>query len=472
MSSKAVALLVIILSTAHTANCQALETDNFLIVADTDLHNVYHVEYTTGDTTQLLQYDDRASPFAVAYDPNTEMVYWSDHSYKTINCYSLLWRNSSTIYTKVPSRIEGLALDSDSQKLYYTDPGNYLIGVMSTDGSDHRVLVKILGSKPRAIVVDSVNGMLYWTDWSTNHPGIYRAPLSNVSSSTREPVITTDITWPNALAIDFSAGVMYFGDGFLDTIEMANVDGSGRVLILNESWTDSHFFALALDTDFIYFTDWSGNIESKYIRRMHRTSLETSTVMSSVSFLAVNGLARFVSPPTTTTEAQTTPAGAMAQTSIAGLAGADDSSFPLTIVIAVVAVVAVIIIVLVIICIIAACKWRRGLIEKVAAEEQRREEAEDEAQYQIHQRRELQKQCSTPATSAGIYEDINMEESGYSIPDFLMTERSSRDGYEQLPKPNTAPTLPEPRPTAAMTRRGNSYAEEPESHYSKSLPPI
>jgi len=46
--------------------------------------------------------------------------------------------------------------------------------------------------------------MLYWTDWSTNHPGIYRAPLSNVSSSTRQPVITTDITWPNALAIDFS----------------------------------------------------------------------------------------------------------------------------------------------------------------------------------------------------------------------------------------------------------------------------
>jgi len=78
----------------------ALETDNFLIVADTDLHNVYHVEYATGDTTQLLQYDEWASPFAVAYDPNSEMVYWSDHSYKTINCYSLLSRNSSTIYKR------------------------------------------------------------------------------------------------------------------------------------------------------------------------------------------------------------------------------------------------------------------------------------------------------------------------------------------------------------------------------------
>jgi len=61
----------------------------------------------------------------------------------------------------VPSRIEGLALDLDSQKLYYTDRVNYLIGVMSTDGSDHRVLVEISGSRPRAIVVDSVNGYAY-----------------------------------------------------------------------------------------------------------------------------------------------------------------------------------------------------------------------------------------------------------------------------------------------------------------------
>ena len=32
-----------------------------------------------------------------------------------------------------------------------------------------------------------------------------------------------------------------------------------------------------------------------FIRKMHRTSLETSTVVSSVSFRAANGLVRFVS---------------------------------------------------------------------------------------------------------------------------------------------------------------------------------
>jgi len=115
--------------------------------------------------------------------------------------------------------------------------------------------------------------------------------------------------------------------------------------------------------------------------------------------------------------------------------------------------------------------YRRGLIEKVAAEEQRREEAEDEVQYQIHQRRELQKQWSTPA-GAGLYEDLNMEECGYSIPDFVKADKSGREGYEQLPKPETAPTLPEPRPTSAVIGRANSYGQEPEPHYSRSLPPI
>ena len=43
--------------------------------------------------------------------------------------------------------------------------------------------------------------MLYWTDWSDVHPGIYRSPISNFSS---QPLITTDIVEPIALAVDFT----------------------------------------------------------------------------------------------------------------------------------------------------------------------------------------------------------------------------------------------------------------------------
>ena len=56
---------------------------------------------------------------------------------------------------------------------------------------------------------------------------------------------------------------MYFGDGKLDTIERANLDGYDRVVLLNESTTDSHYFALALDSIYLYYTDWSASSVNK-----------------------------------------------------------------------------------------------------------------------------------------------------------------------------------------------------------------
>jgi len=43
--------------------------------------------------------------------------------------------------------------------------------------------------------------MLYWTDWSTTSPGIYR---SSVVNPAREMLVNGSLTWPNALTIDFT----------------------------------------------------------------------------------------------------------------------------------------------------------------------------------------------------------------------------------------------------------------------------
>lgn len=53
-------------------------------------------------------------------------------------------------------RMMGLALDSSRQKLYYTDEGDDAkIAEISTDGSQHRVVLRQPGMKPRAIVLHS-----------------------------------------------------------------------------------------------------------------------------------------------------------------------------------------------------------------------------------------------------------------------------------------------------------------------------
>ena len=50
------------------------------------------------------------------------------------------------------------------------------------------------------------------------------------------------------------AGVMYWGDSKLELIEVANLDGTGRRVLLRE--TNVHYFAFVLHGGSIYFTDW------------------------------------------------------------------------------------------------------------------------------------------------------------------------------------------------------------------------
>jgi len=47
---------------------------------------------------------------------------------------------------------------------------------------------------------------LYWTDTNTNRPAIYR---SSVVKPARETLVTGNLRWPNALAIDFTGNCIH-----------------------------------------------------------------------------------------------------------------------------------------------------------------------------------------------------------------------------------------------------------------------
>ena len=72
--------------------------DNFFIVADSLLRNMYQVDVTSGVTGQLLPFGTASSPIALAYDSSAKLVYWTDVEAHTINRYSLLTNNSTVIY--------------------------------------------------------------------------------------------------------------------------------------------------------------------------------------------------------------------------------------------------------------------------------------------------------------------------------------------------------------------------------------
>ena len=76
-----------------------LKTDNFFIVADAYLSNLYQVDASSGAVAQLLPFGAARRPAAVAYDPDAKLIYWTDVIAHTINRYSLLTNSTTVIYS-------------------------------------------------------------------------------------------------------------------------------------------------------------------------------------------------------------------------------------------------------------------------------------------------------------------------------------------------------------------------------------
>jgi len=63
------------------------------------------------------------------------------------------------------------------------------------------IMIMIKSCHSGYIPLVCLHRMLYWTDWSSTSPAIYRSP---VVSPSRETLVSGNLVWPSALAIDFT----------------------------------------------------------------------------------------------------------------------------------------------------------------------------------------------------------------------------------------------------------------------------
>jgi len=85
---------------------------------------------------------------------------------------------------------------------------------------------------PYEIALDAVAGKMYWTDFGTDEirNTIERA---NLDGSGREVLVSSGLGMSYGLALDIVAGKMYWTDRDTETIERANLDGSGREVLVS-----------------------------------------------------------------------------------------------------------------------------------------------------------------------------------------------------------------------------------------------
>lgn len=143
----------------------------------------------------------------------------------------------------------GLALDWITDKIYFTDQDTNRIEVATTDGRLRTILIWQALDKPRDIVVNPIEGLMFWSDWGKN-PKIEVAAMDGTN---RTVLISTHLYFPNGLAVDYSGGRLYFVDSGTKTMESVNFDGSARRTIIDEGLT--HPFGIDVYDQKVYWTD-------------------------------------------------------------------------------------------------------------------------------------------------------------------------------------------------------------------------
>ncbi|KAK2557468.1 Low-density lipoprotein receptor-related protein 6, partial [Acropora cervicornis] len=137
-----------------------------------------------------------------------------------------------------------IALDFDpvEDRVYWTDVEQGLILSAFSNATALKILFRTM----------------YWTDWGSN-PKIERAAMDG---SSRRSVITGNLGWPNGLTIDRSTNRLYWADAKLDKIEVSDLTGANRRLVMS-SVADIHPFGLTLYQGMLYWTDWNNRSISR-----------------------------------------------------------------------------------------------------------------------------------------------------------------------------------------------------------------
>ena len=116
------------------------------------------------------------------------------------------------------------------------------------------------------------------------HPKIERARLDG---SHRVIMVNSSIAWPNGITIDFPDRKIYWADAKLDKIEVMNLDGGGRRVVLNDKLP--HIFGFTLLGDRLYFSDWQRrSIESVNKKTGQDRKTIIATLLDMMGLKAVN----------------------------------------------------------------------------------------------------------------------------------------------------------------------------------------
>uniref|UniRef100_A0A2C9M4X3 DUF5050 domain-containing protein n=1 Tax=Biomphalaria glabrata TaxID=6526 RepID=A0A2C9M4X3_BIOGL len=135
--------------------------------------------------------------------------------------------------------------------LFYTDYGLNVIASVNLDGSHFQNVISSGLDSPRGLTLNPKTRTIFWTDWGQNP----RIESASYDGTNRQVLISTDIRWPNSIAIDLDNNRLYYVDGTLGKIESSDLSGNDRQILFRDN--GAHFYGIDVFGGYIYYTDWA-----------------------------------------------------------------------------------------------------------------------------------------------------------------------------------------------------------------------
>lgn len=188
-------------------------------------------------------------------------IFWTDVIDDKIFRGTLTGDSLSNVEAVVQSGLstaEGLAVDWIGMNLYWIDSNLDQIEVAKTNGNYRRTLVAGDMVNPRAIALDPMEGLLFWTDWEEGAPRLERCTMAGEDRTTIK-YVGSDGGWPNGITLDYVLKRVYWIDARSDSIHTINYNGLDHHLVIKDQEVLSHPFSITLFDNYVYWTDWRTN---------------------------------------------------------------------------------------------------------------------------------------------------------------------------------------------------------------------
>ncbi|TRY82421.1 hypothetical protein DNTS_016378 [Danionella cerebrum] len=208
----------------------------------------------------LIQIEGLVSPRAVDFHADSSYIYFADTTSFLIGRQKIDGSAREAILKDELDNVEGISVDWIGNNLFWTNDGyRKTINVAGLDrpSQTRRTLLEGNMSHPRAIVVDPLNGWMYWTDWEEDELIDSRGRIEKawMDGSHRQIFVTSNMLWPNGLTLDHSSGIMYWCDAYYDHIEKIYLNGSHRTVVYSGKELN-HPFGIAHYKNYIFWTDY------------------------------------------------------------------------------------------------------------------------------------------------------------------------------------------------------------------------